>query len=171
MNTDKEKIDMLLERNAADQLARVDWDKLNAAISARLDGAQRGKAAAPGWRVWLDAAAGIAAAAVIALALVVSTERPDDLQLPQGRAAVVRLVEQKGTAWVAIGSASSRSHAMVDIGSGHRTVARCDVQIIDANGGKERRDTRPAWIIITRPRPVYADNGLSRDMMDLVCLF
>ena len=37
MEKDKEKIDSLLDCNAAEQLAEVDWDKLNAAISNQLD--------------------------------------------------------------------------------------------------------------------------------------
>ena len=37
MKKEKEKIDLLLERNASEQLAGVNWDGLHAAISERLN--------------------------------------------------------------------------------------------------------------------------------------
>jgi hypothetical protein len=37
MNEESERLDALLQRNAAEQLTEVDWDQLNSGISARLD--------------------------------------------------------------------------------------------------------------------------------------
>ena len=59
---------------------------------------------------------------------------------------------------------------VVDIGGGERKMAMCDIEIIDLNG-ELKRDKQAAWIIISRPEPMFADNGVSRDMSDMICLF
>jgi len=35
----------------------------------------------------------------------------------------------------------------------------------------KERDSQPAWIIISRPVRVLADNGINRDVMSMICLF
>jgi len=45
------------------------------------------------------------------------------------------------------------------------------VEIIDLNGDLKKESDEPTWIIISRPEPVYADNGISRDVMSMICLF
>ena len=52
-----------------------------------------------------------------------------------------------------------------------RKLAKCDIEILDKNGGPEESTTRAAWIIISKPQRVYAENGANRDMMDMMCLF
>ena len=50
-------------------------------------------------------------------------------------------------------------------------MARCDVEIIDLNGDLKKEREQAAWIIISRPEPMFADNGVNRDMSDMICLF
>ena len=41
MKKSREKIDLLLEKNAVEQLSRINWERFNAAISNRLDRARQ----------------------------------------------------------------------------------------------------------------------------------
>lgn len=172
MKDRKEKIDLLFGKNAAEQLSGVDWDGLNAAISRRLDEAEARKSSTRKHRSVFKIAAGIAAAAaVVFIAVMISTEKPTDLQLEEGSRAVVKFIESKGTALVEIKGAGSKSQVTVDIGSSQLKVARCDIKIMDLNGDLKERDSQTAWIIISRPERVLADNGINRDVMSMICLF
>jgi len=144
MKNEREKVDLLLEKNAAEQLAKVDWEGLNAAILSRLDQAGPIETSAIGFPTVFKIAAGVAAAAVILVALVVRTDKPSALRLPNGGTAVVNFIEAKGSA---------------------------SIEIVGTSEGRGKSSTRAAWIIISRPEPMYADNGESRDTMDLICLF
>jgi len=172
MKNEEENIDLLLERNADEQLAKVDWEGLNAAISSRLDKAGQSKTAAIKFPTVLKIAAGfVAAAAVILIVMIISTDGPPDFQLENGRRAVVKFIEAKGSASVEIGHAPAKSQVMVDVGPGRSKLARCDIEIIDVNGDLKEKANRATWIIISRPEPVYADNGVSRDWTGIICLF
>jgi hypothetical protein len=90
-------------------------------------------------------AAGVAAAAaVVFVAVMVGTQKPADLPLEDGRHAVVKFVERKGSA---------------------------SVEIIDQNGERKENGSRAAWIIIRMPEPVLADNGENGHLRDLIRLF
>ncbi|RKY24873.1 MAG: hypothetical protein DRP62_02730 [Planctomycetota bacterium] len=171
MKEGKEKIDLLFERNAEEQLTGVDWNELNAAISSRLDQAQKSKTSVRKYPTVFKIAAGIAAAAVVFITVTVKTEKPADVQLDKGISAVVKFIDKKGSASIEIKRPSGKSQVMVDIGSSQRKVARCDVEIIDLNGGLRKGSDEAAWIIISRPEPVLADNGVSRYNADLIYLF
>jgi len=172
MKEERENIDLLLERNADEQLSKVDWQRLNAAISSRLDKASRSKTVATKFPTVFKIAAGVAAAAaVILIVMIIRTDRAPDFQLENGRRAVVKFIEAKGSASVEIGHAPAKSQVMVDVGPSQSKLARCDIEIIDANGDLKQKANRATWIIISRPEPVYADNGVSRDSMDMICLF
>lgn len=172
MKDRREKIDLLFEKNAAEQLPVIDWDRFGAAISRRLDEAEARKASARKYRSVFKVAAWVAAAAaVVFIAVMINIEKPADLQLEEGRRAVVKFIESKGTASVEIKRAGSKSQVWVDVGGSERKVARCDVEIIDLNGDLKKKDEQGTWIIISRPVPLYADNGLNRDMMSMICLF
>jgi hypothetical protein len=171
MRNDKEKVDLLLEQNASEQLAEVDWQALNAAISSRLDRTTRTKTFASGIPTAFKIAGGLAAAAIILIAVMITVDTPDDLRLENGRRAVVRFVETAGTASVEIGHAPAKSKVFVDVEPARSTLAMCEVQIIDVEGEREKNGTRAAWIIISRPEPVFADNGAAKDMKDLICMF
>jgi hypothetical protein len=147
MENEKERIDSLFEKNVEEQLAKVDWDKLNTAVSARLDEAKPAKASARRYATVFKIAAGVAAAAVVFIAVMVRTEKPADLPLEDSGRAVVKFIETKGSA---------------------------SVEIIDQNG--ERKENGPpeagaAWIIIRMPEPVLADNGANGHLRDLIRLF
>jgi hypothetical protein len=171
MKEDRERIDRLLEKNAAEQLADVDWERLNTAISGRLGQVGRLGVSTIRFPVVLKAAAGLAAAAVILIAVAVITDGPSDLQLPKGSSAIVKVLEPAGSASVVIEQAAGKHSAFVEIGRTGKEMAKCDVKIIDVNGDAEERGGRAAWIMISRPEPVYADNGVSKDMTDIISLF
>lgn len=171
MKNEKEKIDLLLERNAADQLAKIDWQGLNAAVSDRLDQTRQSKTPAIRFTTGFRMAAGVAAAAVIVVAVMIKTQKPADLKLENGLSAMVTFVETKGSASVEIMPALAGSQALVDVGARRRELAKCHVEIIDVNGDLKEKADRAAWIIISRPEPVYADNGVSTDLMDVMYLF
>ncbi len=171
MRNKKENIDLLLERNAAQQLAKVDWERLNAAISARLDQTSRMKTFASGIPPALKVAGGLAAAAVILIAVMITVNTPDDLRLENGQRAVVRFSETTGTASVKIRHTPVKSDVFVDLRPARSALAKCDIQIIDVEHEREKNGAPVAWIIISRPEPVYADNRAARDMGDLICMF
>jgi hypothetical protein len=172
MKNEEDKIDMLVARNAAEQLAKVDWEQLGAVISRRLDQVGRGKAGAKRFAFVPEVAAGLAAAAAVILVLVMATiDKPGGLQLEKGGLAVVKYIEVTGSASIEISRAADRPQVMVDVGAGRRGLATCDVEIIDLNGDLKDQADRGMWIIISRTRPVFADNGTAKDMRDLICLF
>ena len=168
----QEKIDLLFEKNVEEQLARVDRDKLNAAISSRLDEAKPAKASVRRYATVFKIAAGVAAAAaVVFIAMMVRTEKPMDLQFEDGQRAVVKFVETKGSASVEIISTSGRSQVSVDIGYARTGIAKADVEIIDRNGEGKENGSRAAWIIIRMPETALADNGANGHLRDLIRLF
>ncbi|MHC4619848.1 MAG: hypothetical protein ACYTEQ_19035 [Planctomycetota bacterium] len=171
MKHDKDNIDLLLEQNASEQLARVDWQALNAAISSRLGRTSRTKIFAVKIPTPLRIAAGLAAAAVILIAVMVTVDTSDELRLENGRRAVVRLVRTAGTASVEIGHTPAKSQVFVHLGPAPAASAKCDVRIIDLEGYSRKNGTGAAWIIISRQKPVFADNGAAKDMKDLICMF
>lgn len=172
MGAEKEKIDLVFEQNAEEQLAKVGWEKLNAVISSRLAEADRRRTFAPRFTTVFKIAAGVAAAAaVVFIAVMLRTERPMDLQFEDGQRAVVKLVETKGSASVEIISTSGRSKVLVDIGPSATSIAKSHVEIIDQNGEGEENGTRAAWIIIRMPEPAVADNGANGHLRDLIRLF
>jgi hypothetical protein len=171
MRNGKEKVDLVLEQNASEQLAKVDWQALNAAISSRLDRTSWTKTFASRIPTAFKIAAGLAAAAIILIAVTIAVDEPDDLRLENGQRAVVRFGETTGTASVEIGRAPAKSEVFVDVGPARSTLAKCEVQLIDVEGEREKNGTRAAWIIISRPKPVFADNGAAKDMRDLICMF
>ena len=61
MNNNEDKLDDLLKRNITKQLADIDWDDLNAAISGRLDKVHQTRKSASGLPVWFKISAVTAA--------------------------------------------------------------------------------------------------------------
>ena len=170
MKKNKDKIDMLIEKNVAEQLSRIDWGRLNAAISVRLNKTRQKTPLLKKFPTLLKVAASVAAAAIVLITVTVNIQKLTDIKPDNGRTAEVQFVESKGSASVEIQTASAGSQVTVDIGS-DRTLAKCDVEILDLNGSLKENTTRAAWIIISRPQRVYADNGANRDMMDIMYLF
>ncbi len=171
MKKEKENIDLLLERNAAGQLDRFDWDELGTTISRRLNKAQQSKSSVIRFPTIFKIAAGVAAAAaVVVIAVMVKTDTTTTERFVSRGRAEVKFIESKGSASVKIEDASAKAAAVVELGGSQREVAKCDVKIIDAGIDKEKNGSRAAWIIIRIPEPVLADNGISRDENDFACL-
>ena len=144
MKNERENIDDLLQRKASEQLAGVNWERLNAAISERLNQADRSKTSVTRRRYVLRVAAGIAAvAAVVLIVMSIQSQKPAETILSKTGTAMVEILDRKGSA---------------------------SVEIIDINGDRRKNDIRPSWIIIRVPEPVLADNGVSTDRIDLACL-
>jgi hypothetical protein len=144
MKKEKEKIDLLLERNASEQLAGVNWGGLHAAISERLNQVQQSKTYGTRFPAILKIAAGVAAAAaIIIIAVMFWMDTPKAVRLENGPGAVVKFVEGKGSA---------------------------EVEILDSKGQNNQIGNRSAWIIIRTREPEVADNGQSRDEADFACL-
>lgn len=171
MKDKNEQIDLLFERNTTEQLETVDWDRLNAAISGRLDQARQRKTSGIGWPTIFKIAAGLSAAAAIVLVVVmVRTDTPTAVRFEKSGSAVVEFVESKGSASIQIEQIRAEFQVLVDIGGSKKKVAKCDIEIIDMNGGRQKDRKRAEWIIIRIPQPVLADNGISKDEKDLICL-
>ncbi len=171
MKDKNEQIDLLLERNTTEQLETVDWDRLNAAISRRLDQARQRKTSRIGLPTVFKIAAGLAAAAAIVLiAIIVRTDKPTAVRFENGGSAVVKFIESKGSASIQIEQIRTKSQVSIDIDGSRKKVAKCDIEIIDVKEEQHKNGRRPAWIIIRMPEPALADNGTSRDEMDLMCL-
>ena len=144
MKDSKDKVERLLQQNADEQLVDFDWDRLNAAISSRVGQVEKSKASRRRYPVVFKVAAGIAAVAVVVVAVTVQMENSSGLRPADRGRAVVKLIGKRGSA---------------------------SVEIIDSAGGGETSGSQAAWIIISRPEPVYADNGFSKDIKDTICLF
>ena len=144
MKQEKEKIDLLLKQNESEQLAGVNWNRLNADISERLNYAGRRKTYTINYRSLFKIAAGIAvAAAVVFIAVMIRTDTPTTVRFENRGRAVVKLVESKGSA---------------------------TVEILDSNGQNNQSSNRSSWIIIRTRESKVADNGQSRDEADFACL-
>jgi len=172
MKDGQEKIDLLLARNADEQLKNVDWGKLNEAISNRLDKAQQSKTSTIRFPIMFKIAAGIAvAAAVMLMTLMIKPERPADVQSGDGRAATVKFIDSKGSASVVIIEPPDRVHVKVDIAGKSERLKECYVKIIDSRAGQKEDINRPSWFIICMSEPVYVNNDINRDVLDVLYLF
>jgi hypothetical protein len=144
MKKEKEQIDLLLKQNESEQLAGLNWDRLQTSISKSLNQADNSKTSTIKYRRVFKIAAGIAAAAaVVFIAVIIKIETPPTVRFENGPKAVVTFVESKGSA---------------------------KVKILDSNEQNNQEKDRPTWIIIRTSEPTVADNGQSRDEADFACL-
>jgi hypothetical protein len=144
MKKEKEQIDLLLKQNESEQLAGVNWDRLQISISKRLSQADCDKTSMMSYRRVFKIAAGItAAAAVVFIAVMINTDTPATVRFENGPKAVVTFVESKGSA---------------------------KVKILDSSEQNNQEKDRPSWIIIRTSEPKVADNGQNRDEADFACL-
>ncbi len=170
MKQNKEKIDILIERNAVEQLSRINWEQLNAAISDRLDRARRDAHFSINFPTLLKMTATIAAAVIVLITVTLNFDKLTDIRRDKSGTVEVKFIESEGSALVEIQTASAGSQVAVDIGT-KRILAKCDIEILDNNGDIEESTNRAAWIIISESRRVYAENGANQDMMDIMYLF
>lgn len=166
----KESIDSLLERNVEEQLVSFDWDRLNKAISEKLDEVDKTEAPAISNGYIFKVAAGITIAAVVVIvSVLVRTEPQPTAQFEKKGKAVVRLIENANSATVEI-KQKSIGAVMVDTQPNRQNLAVCNVEILDTDSGQERNESRATWIIIRVPEPVLVETGQSRDEADFACL-
>lgn len=172
MTNKNNRIDDLLKRNVEEQLADFNWEKLTKGVWKRLAAAEVLGTFGGKYASLLKIAAAIAVAtAVVFTAVIVRMSRPPVVESGNAGNALVEFVERTGSASVEIKSASVKPHVIVDIGAQNRKLAKCDIEIIDANGGRRQDGRRAAWVIISRTERIYADNGFKDNMKDLICLF
>ena len=153
MSKKKDEIDALLRRNTAEQLAGVDFDDLNAAISGRLDEAQQRKTPAPKFITAFKAAAVTAAAAVL---IIVMVSYP----------------EKKGTATVAFINPSDRAQVQVNITESDSNQGKSTVKIINSGTArKQQGNIRPNWFVISKAESASTNNGADREARDILCMF
>ena len=144
MKNEKEQIDLLLRQNESEQLAGVNWDRLQASISKRLNQAGSSKIYVMSYRRVFKIAAGITAtAAVVFLAVIIKTDMSTTKRFVNGSQAIGTFVESKGSA---------------------------KVKILDSREQDNQGKDRPSWIIIRTSESKVADNGQSRDEADFACL-
>jgi len=173
MNEESERIDALLQRNTAEQLTEVDWDRLNAAISTRLDEAEHRRKAPVRLPVVFKVAAVLIAVAAVVLAVLTLARRtrPGPTDRRTGYAAV-EILKSTGFASVQIAQVGPQGRAIVDIKPAAHLTAKSDVRILDTAEDARPHRGKAAWIIITKPaEPAYADNGFSPDTEAMISLF
>ena len=144
MKKEKEQIDLLLRQNESEQLAGVNWDRLQTSISKRLDQSYRNKKSMMSYRRVFKIAAGVAAAAaVVFIAVLIQTDTPTTVRFKNGPKAIGTFTHSNGSA---------------------------KVEILDSNGQDNHGKDRPTWIIIRTSEPKVADNAKNRDEDDFACL-
>jgi hypothetical protein len=141
MKKEKEQIDLLLRQNESEQLASVNWDRLQTSISKRLSHADRNKISMMSYRRVFKIAAGVAA--VVFIGVMVRTYAPTTVRFENGPKVIGTFVESKGSA---------------------------KVRILDSNEQANHGKDQPTWIIIRTSEPQVVDNGQSRDENDFACL-
>ncbi|HUV62317.1 MAG TPA: hypothetical protein VMW24_00395, partial [Sedimentisphaerales bacterium] len=139
-------------------------------ISARLDQARQIKNPPRRYPAFFKLVAGIAAAALIFVAVVFRTHEPSDMQEPRGSSAVVESVDKQGAVLIQIKDASGKLLATVQEPRTDKGAVKCDVEIIDRDGDLEAESGRAAWIIISAPSRTLAENEYDREEADLMCL-
>jgi len=144
MKKKKEQIDLLLKQNESEQLAGVNWNRLQTSISKRLNQADRNKTSMISYRRVFKIAAGIAAAAaVVFIAVNIKTDMLTTVRLKDGPKEVGTFILSQGSA---------------------------KVKILDSDEPDNQGKDRSSWIIIRSSEPKVADNGQSRDEADFACL-
>jgi len=172
MNENKEKIDFLLERNTAEQLAGVNWDDLNAAISARLNQAGSRRPRFVRFPVVFKIAAGIAAAAaVVLIAVMVGINRLPGLQINKDKSVVVKLIENQAFTSVKISRPEDKLQTTINIEGGKESAARCYVEIIDSDTNMRDEGSKTALMVIVRPKQPSAEKNADKNTMSMIYLF
>jgi hypothetical protein len=175
---EKDRIDKVLDKNAAKQLEKMNWDRLAKEISDRLDKAQQMKVSPRSPSVaglelsrgpsFFKAAAGMAAAAaIIFVAVVFRVNEPSNMQMPGDTAA--ENADTKPVASIQIKDTAGKALVKIHVGRTDKEAAKCIVDIIDHRGDLEEGN-RAAWIIINAAKRALADNGHDKEEADLMCL-
>jgi len=170
MKRERDKIERLLARNAAEQLAKVDWDRLTEEISTGLDLAPRTETMPSGYAPVFKIAAGLAVAAVVLVGVILGMRELLDLQAPQGNSTIVKSVDRQGAISIQIKDAGGHVLATVQDGRTDKGAAKCEVEILGRNGDAKAGSSRATWVIISAPTQAFAENGYDREEADTICL-
>jgi hypothetical protein len=164
-NPEKEKLDILLKRNADEQLARVDWQKFDASISSRLDMVSQHrtfKLPKP-----LEIAAMIAVACVIAAGILITHYK----QTITPARAWVELIPANTRTAVQILDPYSQSELIFSAPSANSSMAKCEIEIIEPAEQTNQNFGGPTWFIICKQETSASKNGMSEETASLLCLF
>ena len=170
MKRARDKIERLLAKNAAEKLAKVDWDRLTEEISTRLDRAPRTEAMPIRYAIVFNIAAGLAVAAIVLVGLTLGMRGLLALQSPHDHSVVVRCVDKQGAISIQIKDAGGHVLATVQDGRTDKGAAKCEVEILGRNGDAKADNSRATWVIISTPTQAFAENGYDRQEADTICL-
>jgi hypothetical protein len=165
-NSEEEKLDLLLEQNAEQQLAKIDWQALNISISFRLDAAQ--KPTIFKWPVLFNIAAVIAIISVIAALLLAGRI---SLNKKPATIASVEYTHSIAKTTVQILEIPAQAEVTLNPAAASSTVARCEVEIIESATKPNPGFGIPTWVIICKTEPPPAQNGVNEETASLLCLF
>ena len=144
MKKEKEQIDLLLRQNESEQLAGVNWNRLQTSISKSLNQADCSKKPMKSYRRVFKIAAGVAAAAaVVFVAVMIKNDILTTKRFENGPQAIGTFVDSRDST---------------------------NVKILDSNVQDNQGNDQSSWIIIRTSKPKIADNGQSRDEADFACL-
>ncbi|MBN2457096.1 MAG: hypothetical protein JXB29_11275 [Sedimentisphaerales bacterium] len=165
-----DNLDKLLEQNVELQLQDIDWSKFSTSISNRINQAQETMATKIRRIRILKTAAAVAAAILLVIILKVSYVSKEQSAIT-GRANV-KLIQSSASAFIKIADKTAKSATFVDIAPSAKQLASCSIDIIESDSDFGENETGSAWIIITAPEPMYADNGsASKGLGDIIYLF
>lgn len=164
----KEKLDLLLEQNAERQLAKIDWQALNASISSRLNAAP--KPVTFKWPVLLRVAAIIAIISSIA-ALLLFTGRLSLNRKSGVPVASVEFTRSSAQTTVQILEIPAQAKISLSITAESSSVAKCEIEIIEPVVKPNQNFGIPTWLIVCKQEPLSAQNGVNEETASLLCLF
>jgi hypothetical protein len=176
-------LDSLLDRNAAELLSMVDWDRLHSGIQQRLDHAQDISRTHLRPHTMLKWAVGLSVAAAMVMAVFIfQHDGSNGVELPPGQRAAVKLMEPDMTArvqirqslddkYVSVIMEPSAQKIQVSFSPPDRQIVQCDVTIIDQNGHTEKETNRqPSWVIMILSEPEELKNGTEQEQAEIACL-
>jgi hypothetical protein len=164
----KEKLDLLLEQNAERQLAKIDWQALNASISSRLNAAP--KPATLNWPVLLRVAA------VIAIIIAIAALLPLAGRLSLNRkfaapVASVKFTHSIAQTTVQILKTPAQAEVSISPTASNSSIAKCEIEIIEPAVKPNQGFDIPTWLIVCKQEPSSAQNGINEETASLLCLF
>jgi hypothetical protein len=165
---EKEKLDLLLEQNAERQLAKIDWQALNASISSRLNAVP--EPGAFNWPILLRIAAAITIISAVAALLLFQ----DHLSFNRKYAAPVASVEftrSSSRTVVQIMETPAQAEVLLTPTAASSGIAKCEIEIIEPVVKPSQDFGIPTWFIVCKREPSSAQNGVNEETASLLCLF
>jgi hypothetical protein len=164
-NPEKEKLDILIERNAEQQLAKVDWQSLNTSITSRLNTA--GTQQSFNWPLLLRIAAIIAVTCVIAAGILIIHNQRANVSAR----ASVELTSGSTRTVVQILDTHSQSEVIFSPPAANSPVAKCEIEIIEPAENTNQNFGGPTWFIICKQETPAVKNGMTEETASMLCLF